>query len=358
MPVAASNVPVAENGVLIVEKYDANNVHQMWSSIAADKIWTRRYTGGVWQTWQQIYPMDVPMGLAINNATAKSAPVNADKFPFWDSVSGLLREWTYGNMLTALNALYQSGSAALTALTTLGTGANGYLKNTGGTYSWATPGSDIQTFNASGTWTKPSGAYTLAQIEVWGPGGSGGAGGTDAGGGGGGGYSLITIPLTLLGATETVTVGTGGAAKAATGVGNPGSGNSSLGTWVIAGPGLAGGETLGAGIGVAGGTGGTGFTETGGQGAGANSSDSGIYFGSATVRGAANGGGSSKAGSVNALLSATTPINLPAIYGGQGGNGATGANGTAGSAPGGGGGACSSGTSGAGANGRVRITCY
>ena len=85
---------------------------------------------------------------------------------------------------------------------------------------------DIQTFTASGTWTKPTG--TLA-VEVWVTGGGGGGGGaavtssttvaTSAGGGGGGtAYKYITSSI---GATETVTVGAGGAggsgASAATG---------------------------------------------------------------------------------------------------------------------------------------------
>ena len=67
---------------------------------------------------------------------------------------------------------------------------------------------DIQTFNSTGTWTKPTGGQTMAKIQVWGAGGAGPALTDDvAGGGGGGGYSEITVPLSYLSATATATVG-------------------------------------------------------------------------------------------------------------------------------------------------------
>lgn len=78
----------------------------------------------------------------------------------------------------------------------------------------------IQTFTASGTWTKPAGLL-FAVVEVQGPGG--GSGGCSAassnigigGGSGGGGYAKKLYMASELSATETVTigaVGTGGAA--------------------------------------------------------------------------------------------------------------------------------------------------
>lgn len=84
----------------------------------------------------------------------------------------------------------------------------------------------IQTFTSSGTWTKPDGIKAVI-VEVQGAGGSGaGASGTANGGGGGaGGYSKKFI-TSGLGATETVTVGIGGAAVGGSTSGNGGSSSS------------------------------------------------------------------------------------------------------------------------------------
>lgn len=81
---------------------------------------------------------------------------------------------------------------------------------------------DVQKFIASGTWTKPPGAKWATAI-FWGGGAGGGAGRRGAaasgrgGGAGGGGGAKVTrsFDASLLGATETVTVGAGGAGGAA-----------------------------------------------------------------------------------------------------------------------------------------------
>jgi hypothetical protein len=99
-------------------------------------------------------------------------------------------------------------------------------------------------FSASGTWTKDSRAV-LVRVTVYGGGGSGGSGACVAsgvggsGGGGGGGASLsqAIFDAAALGATETVTVGAGGASVAgvsATGAGTNGNagGDSSFGAWL------------------------------------------------------------------------------------------------------------------------------
>ena len=71
-------------------------------------------------------------------------------------------------------------------------------------------GATVQTFTSSGTWTKPS-TGTVANVYMWGGGGGGGGNSNMNGGGGGGGYAEYNIPLTDLGNTVSVTVGSGGA---------------------------------------------------------------------------------------------------------------------------------------------------
>ncbi|RME29313.1 MAG: hypothetical protein D6800_02800, partial [Candidatus Zixiibacteriota bacterium] len=79
-------------------------------------------------------------------------------------------------------------------------------------------GADVQEFTTSGTWTKPSGPYTLAIIEMWGAGGGGGSGRRGAagsyrsggGGGGGGAYFKTFRRFADLPSSLTVTIGAGG----------------------------------------------------------------------------------------------------------------------------------------------------
>jgi len=104
-----------------------------------------------------------------------------------------------------------------------------------------TGGADVQTFNASGTWTKPA-SGSMARIQVWGGGGGGARNSSTsiATGGGGGGYNEITVPLSTLGATESVTIGAGGLGRTASaGVGTSG-GSSTFGSVCFAGGGFGG----------------------------------------------------------------------------------------------------------------------
>jgi hypothetical protein len=237
---------------------------------------------------------------------------------------------------------------------------------------------DIQTFTSGGTWTKPA-RGRLAFIECWGGGGGGGGGLGGGGGGGGGLYVSAWIPLSSLGATETVTVGAGGAARTTDGVGNNG-GNTTLGTLVTAYGGQGGGSgstALNANPGGAGGgstntsadvaenrglngagTGGwtnasvileSGVSPAGGGGGMAAASRSGKGADS-TYGGAGGGGCASPSPGSNGGVS---------NIGGNGGAGAYGANATNGTQPGGGGGGVrGTGNTGAGGDGKCKVTVW
>jgi len=258
---------------------------------------------------------------------------------------------------------------------------------------------DIQTFNASGTWTKPTGAKSVHIITIGG-GASGGGGST--GGGGGGALNFGTIPADLLGATVTVTVGAGGAARPY-GSGGLAGGTSSFGTWISAGGGegstAPNGGHAGAGVaattkalsrqggfydstatGVAeygGGAGGASsqnnrpggssiFAAGGGGGGGANNSGgwAGGTSGSYSIGGGGAGGAS---GTNNPGTAGASGATLGKLCGAGGGGGGTkssdstaGAGGDGGF-PGGGGGAgglYTGGTGGAGGGGQVIVTTY
>jgi hypothetical protein len=119
----------------------------------------------------------------------------------------------------------------------------------------------FEVFTSNDTWTKPTNAKI---VEVWcigggGGGGNGGNGSEDAsgagggggGGGGAGGVSTFTFNASILGATETITIGAAGIAS-----GN--GGTTSFGSWLQANFGAAGADgsnASGSSAGAAGGAG-------------------------------------------------------------------------------------------------------
>lgn len=286
--------------------------------------------------------------------------------------------------------------AALISGTTIKTINGGSLLGAGDVAITGTPGVNYQQFSSSATWTKPSGyaAGSRVLLECWGGGGSGAklsyanCGIFQQGGGGGGGaYNSRWVLLSEMGATETITVGAGGAARTENDTTGIVGGTTSIGSLAFAyggGGGRSGGGGGGGGQLSAGGSdsgqpyagerntaqnikpeGAPGVFGTSsdkangvsslfkGGGGGGTWYDNGVNGyggnGAAAVWGGGGGGG----GSLGVVGSGGV-----SSYGGSGGAGSTSGTATSGIQPGGGGGGTRTGTSGAGAAGSVRITVF
>ena len=269
-----------------------------------------------------------------------------------------------------------------TGLTDPGTAGNVLTSNGSAWVSTAPAGgsANIQTFDTSGTWTKPS-SGSIARVQMWGAGGGGAKNISTgvAGGGGGGGYNELTVPLSYLDSSVSVTVGAGGAGRTGSqGVGTAGgttsvpfanyegsartfyayggAGGSNIPDTIAGGGGL-----LGAGASGASGTQLTGSPWTivgsgahpyekiwaGGTGAGSGATTSVAFL---VVFGGNGGAGASS--------SANTTGGTP-VYGGKGGDGGRVTSGFDGTAPaGGGGGRNNNANGGNGAAGRVIVTVW
>lgn len=242
--------------------------------------------------------------------------------------------------------------------------------STGPVFQMQTPSAisgvaDIQTFLASGTWTKPTGAKKVF-IQAWGGGGSGGKGNsTNATGAGGGEYRETWLDASSAGTTETVTIGAGGAAKTVSGSGNDGA-DTTFGSLAIA-KGGGGGSAPGSSD-TSGSNGGTPFVVINGLyggGVSAAIGQSGLYsaagggFQTSTNTGF-NGGNSYYGGAGGAGAGDSVQgTGGTSTKGGNGGNGTKNTVAGSGAQPGGGGGGVSSsGNSGAGGDGKMIVTTF
>lgn len=161
----------------------------------------------------------------------------------------------------ALNQLFGRGASGNLGAVTLGTG----LSFSGSTLN-ATAGGvtiNIQFFTSSGTYTPTAGMDWVIAIVRGGGGAGGGStgfGSTGGGSGGGeGGLGIRFISAATIGASQAVTVGTGGVGASASN--GTGGGTSSLGALVTAGGG-AGGQVGSSSAPIAGGDGGVGASGT------------------------------------------------------------------------------------------------
>lgn len=227
---------------------------------------------------------------------------------------------------------------------------------------------DVQEFTSGGTWTKPSGASRVL-VRLWGAGGSGASSASgspdDASGGGGGAYTEAWFDASDLGATETVTIGSGGAGVlGGGGAATPGNdgGNSSFGSLLQANGGKGGNAGT---TDQAGGNGGVvpnlvAVNGLFGIGASADAGD-GLYSGAGGSSGADKNGGNSHyggAGGGGSTDGSSSGSGGTSNLGGNGGAGSHTGAGAAGTVPAGGGGGSTNTTSGAGADGQCIVITF
>jgi hypothetical protein len=221
-----------------------------------------------------------------------------------------------------------ASTSALQNVSGVGTSGQVLTSNGSGTLpTWQAGGAGavitvaIQTFTTSGTYTPTSGMiYCIIECQ----GGGGGGGGTNgvsqvsAGGGGSGGYSRGVFSSSMIGASQTVTIGSGGAGSPAS-TGGTG-GTSSVGS-LISCTGGTGGIVISTGTTVLGGT--------GGSGSGGSINIVGGKGGASFASGSANFGGAGSNsllgfGGVGLVNSSGAAGNAATGYGAGGGGGSAG----------------------------------
>ncbi|MDZ4254240.1 MAG: hypothetical protein U1A72_16860 [Sulfuritalea sp.] len=319
------------------------------------------------------------IGTALGNALSaiKALTPAADKIAYFTSATAaaLAGLTSFGRSLIAA-----ASAAAARNVLGLGTAAVEAVA-TGGSADLARADIpvDEQIFNSSDTWTKPT-KGAVAMIESWAPGGGGARRSTGNGsGGGGGGYERLFFDLADLGATETVTIGSGGAVQATDNTDGNAGGTNSFGAH-FSHYGGRGGRQVAAGT-IVRGAGGASLVDiwtTGRSNSDGNPGGTAVLSNTGGQQHTLNEGSASGATAANAVAAAADVFNAywragggaghettgagsgvaaTSVKGGDGGDGNAGGAGVNGTAPGGGGG---SGTTqgGSGADGRIIVTVW
>lgn len=316
-------------------------------------------------------------GVLISGVDTNQTGLTSGSNYFLSSTAGTISTATTTRIIgraKSTTSIYFNTSSLVEGITTINNTFTGVNVFNGITIA----SSSVTIFNGSGTWTKATqgNTGTVAFIEAWGGGGAGGARATvSAGGGGGGSYNSRFVPVSLLGATETVTVGAGGVGAGGSSIGASGA-TSTFGAWLSA-PGGGGGNIDSSADACGGGGGGP--LSGGGTASGLNPGEAGLpgfpisSKGSCTIFtasssmsgagggsgvGASNGGNSLYGGAGGGGINTGYGLGGTSTFGGNGGNASSTANGSDGSIPGGGGGASLGNTAGSGGSGRVKITIF
>lgn len=119
----ATHIPISQNGVLIVNRYDANNGNQMWMSLVTNQLWVRTRTASVYSAWGQVYPVTA-IDVATHAYTAKGTMVDADEVAGNNSAASFAgAKWLASTIWTYIQGkaagVFQPFAAALTSFVTL-----------------------------------------------------------------------------------------------------------------------------------------------------------------------------------------------------------------------------------------------
>ena len=186
-------------------------------------------------------------GLLVNG-TIKNSALTASTVIATDSSKNLTSISSANN-----GVLVTSNSGVPSWLANSSTPGYVLTANSGAPPSWQATGAsggftqiNIQTFTSSGTYT-PTTNMKYCIVEICGGGGGGGgvnsSSGSNisvAGGGGGGGYCRAAYSAATVGASQTVTIGSGGSGGASGGNNGSAGGNSTFGALLTANGGAAG----------------------------------------------------------------------------------------------------------------------
>ncbi len=287
-------------------------------------------------------------GRIIRSGASAAPSWSTSTYPATNAVNTLLYA-SSANVMSALatgnNGVLITSATGVPSLLAPGTTGQVLTATTGSPPSWVSPPSDpitsivTQVFTTSGTWTATAGMVYAEIIIVSGGGGGGSADATLGGGGGGGGaggLSSAIFPVAVIGTTQSVVVGTGGAGGTGGADGAVGLQSSVTGSSLGSQPGFGGSASnvfangFGSGGGGGGASGGSVNIEGG-------SGTTGLYFSGLLSIGGMGGYNRYGGPATAAIATGGASIGLPGVgFGGGGAGGAaaplgSGADGGAGS---------------------------